>query len=832
MNLSTQLRYAVRSLIKSPGFAVVAILSLALGIGANTAVFSMLDQVLLHALPVQNPDELVQFSQRGEIYGSNTGMNAVSYPLYEDFRNHNHDQDQVFSGILCRYQTSISASFAGHSELANGELVSGSYFQVLGVRPALGSLFTTASDATRGGAPFAVLGYDFWKTRFAGDATIVGKEILVNNNKLTVIGVAQPGFDGVDRLFPTQIYIPIMMAQQFGGHSLDDRRFRWVQVFARLKPGVSLAQAQASLQPYLHGVLEMEVKQKEFANASPYAREQFLKSSLALLPGARGDRKADQYLEGPLWAMMGMVLLVLLMACANVANLMVARSMARQKEVAIRLALGATRMRLVGQLLLESGILSLVGAALGFVIARPAMRLLNGFMPQIDPPLKFVTDPDLRALAFTIAVSVFTALAFGLAPALRATRPDLAPTLKDQAGAVVGGGQSMRKMLVMAQVALSLLLLTGAGLFSRSLANLKDLGAGFEVHHLLSFNVDPKLNGYNPPRAKIFYQQLTQQLKALPGAQTAALCVAPLLSYNDWDSNWTVEGYVAKPGENANSHVNYVSPGFFNALQIPMDGGRDFTDKDSEGAPKVAIVNRKFARYYFGDRDPVGRHIGEGNDSNTKTNIEIIGVVGDTKYETMRDEIPRQVYTPYLQTEGTFPMTAYVRSGAGPAEMFPMIRSAVQKLDSNLPIFMMKTAEQARDESVAVDRMAASLSTAFGVLATLLAAIGLYGVMAFLVTRRTREIGVRMALGAGTGNVLWLVVREVLMLAGFGVVVGLPLAIAATRLLASLLYGVGKNDPLAIAVALLGIIAVAVVSAYLPARRATRVDPVTALRYE
>jgi predicted permease len=829
MNWSSELRYAIRSLLKSPAFATVAVLSLALGIGANTAVFSMLDQVLLHALPFRNPNEMVQVAQKGEFYGSNTGLSSISYPLYEDFR----DRNQVFAGMLCRYQLAVSASFAGHNERVQGELVSGTYFDVLGVQPALGRLFTSDADHTRGGAPYAVLGYDFWKTRFAGDAAIVGKEILVNDNRLTIVGVAAAGFDGVERLFPTQIYIPMMMAPQFTQKSFDDRRFRWVQAFARLKPGVNMTQAKASLDPLMHGVLEMEVQQKEFAQASPYARQQFLKMTVDVLPGARGENIASRYLEGPLWAMMGMVGLVLLMACANVANLMIARAMARQKEVAIRLALGASRMRLIGQLLLESTILSLAGALLGFVIARPTMSLLNGLMPQTDPPLKFITNPDLRALWFTLAVSVFTALAFGLAPALRATRPDLAPTLKDQGGAVIGGGQAaMRKLLVGAQVALSLLLLTGAGLFTRSLANLTKQSPGFDVHHELSFALDPTLSGYKTPRAKIFYQQLTEQLLALPGAQSAALCVSPPLSYNDWDSDWSVEGYVAKPGENMNSHVNHVSPGFFATLQIPMDAGRDFTTNDKDGAPRVAVVNRKFARYYFGDRNPVGRHVGLGSDPGTKTDIEIIAVVGDTKYETMRDEMPRQVYLPYLQDNFTGMMTGYVRTSAGPSEMFPMIRGAVQKLDANLPVFMMKTVEKQRDESVAVDHLAASLSTAFGVLATLLAAIGLYGVMAFLVTRRTREIGVRMALGAGTRNVVWLVVREVVKLAGVGALVGLPIAIAASRLLASLLYGVGPNDPTTLVLALLGIAAIAVVSAYLPARRATRVDPMRALRYE
>jgi predicted permease len=789
----------------------------------------MLDHVLLHSLPVPNPDELVQLKEVGDHYGSNAGMNSLSYPIYEDFR----DRNQVFSGILCRYQTPVSASFAGHNERAMGELVSGTYFQVLGVRPALGRLFTADEDRTRGGAPFAVLSYDHWKTRFASDPNIVGKEILVNDNKLTVIGVAQAGFDGVERLFPTQIYVPVMMTKEFSNRSLDDRRWRWVQVFARLKPGVSRAQAKVSLQPIFHKVLEMEVQQKEFARTSPYTRQQFLKMTLDVLPGGAGENVAERFLKGPLWAMMAMVGLVLLIACANVANLMIARSLARQKEVAIRLALGASRGRLVRQLLVESVLLSLTGGLLGLLIAPPTMRLLVSIMPQMDPPLKFLSDPNLRALGFTIAVSVFTALVFGLAPALRATRPNLAPTLKDQAGAVAGGGQAAwRKLLVSAQVALSLLLLIGAGLFTRSLSNLQDLRPGFEVHDLLSFSVDPTLNGYNTERATAFYRQLTQELAALPGAQSAALALVPPLSFSDWDSDFSVEGYAAKAGEDMNSHENFVSPGFFAALKIPLEAGRDFTARDGIGALKVAVVNRKFARRYFGDRDPVGRHIGNGTDPGTKTDIEIVGVVGDTKYETIRDEIPRQVFFPYLQRGRSGNMTAYVRTDVPPTQMFPVLRAAVRKLDANLPVSLMKTVERQRDDSLSVDRLAATLATAFGVLATVLAAIGLYGVMAFLVARRTREIGLRMALGALTGNVIWLVVREVLLLAGIGVLVGLPVSLAVSRLLASLLYGVNPNDPVSIVLATLGIAAIAAVSGYIPARRATRVDPTTALRYE
>ena len=829
MSVFIELRHATRSLTNSPVFSSVAVLSLALGIGANTAVFTMLNHVLLSQMPVRNPSELAQLKEVGANYGSNTGINSLSYPIYEDFR----DQNKVFTGMFCRRQTIVSVSYAGHNERASAELVSGTYFPVLGVRAALGRVFTAEEDQARGGAPLAVLGYDHWKTRFGADPSIVGKEILVNDHKLTIIGVAQPGFLGTERLFPSQIYIPVMMAKEMEGRSLDDRRFRWVQVFGRLKPGVKLAQAKASLQPIFHRILAMEVQQKEFAHASPYAREQFVRMTLEVSPGGKGQNVAEQFLAAPLWAMMGMVVLVLLIACANVANLMIARSTARQKELAVRLALGAGHSRIVRQLLLESSLLSLAGGALGFAIAPWTMRGLIDIMPQLDPPLRFVTSPNLLVLFFNLAVCAFSAILFGLTPALRAIRPDLAPTLKDQAGAVVGEAHTAwRKMLVVAQVSLSLLLLISAGLFVRTLSNLKDLNPGFDVNRLLSFSVDPTLNGYQTERAKLFYQQLTHDLAALPGVQSAAMCVVAPLSFDEWDSSVTVEGYVSKPGEDMNPWVNNVSPGFFSTLRIPLYAGRDFTERDAVGAAKVAIVNRKFATYFFGDREAVGRHIGLGSDPGTKTDIEIIAVVGDTKYQTVRSPIPRQVFFPYLQNKWANQMTVYVRTDAGPDQMFPILRDAVRKRDANLPVYLMKTEERQRDDSLSVEKLAATLASAFGLLATVLAAIGLYGVMAFLVARRTREIGIRMALGAVTGNVLWLVLREVLLLVSFGAAIGLPAALALTRLIASQLYNIAPGDPLVISRAILGIAATAALSAYIPARRATRIDPVTALRYE
>ncbi|HLK46604.1 MAG TPA: ABC transporter permease [Bryobacteraceae bacterium] len=831
MTLWAELRYAVRSLAKSPVFAAVAVVSMALGIGANTAVFSMLDHILLSPLPVRQPGELVQLSEVGRHYGSNSGSNALSYPIYEDFR----DKNEVFSGVLCRALYPLSVSYAGANERATGELVSGSYFQVLGVGAALGRLFTAEEDRIPGGAPVAVLGYGYWKTRYAGDPSVIGKQILANDHQLTIIGVTEPRFEGADRLFTTQVYIPIMMAPQITTEDrpLENRRRRWVQVFARLKPGISRRDAQASLQPLFHQILEMEVRQKEFAKASAYSREQFLKMTLAVMPGAAGQDEGRQFLEAPLWAMMGMVALVLLIACANVANLMIARATGRQKEIALRLALGASRVRLVRQLLVESLLVSIAGGLLGLLILPPTTRLLVGIMPQFDPPLKFDAGAEPRVLLFSAAASLLTALFFGLTPALQATRPELAPTLKDQAGSLTGGPIRWRKLLAAAQVSLSLLLLIGAGLFMRSLQNIKNINPGFEVANLLSFAVDPTLSGYNAERARLFYRDLTRTLAELPGVQAAALCVVPPLSYNEWDRTVTVEGYASKPGEDMSPWFNYVSPGFFGALRIPIYAGRDFTERDSAGAAKVAIVNEKFARHYFGDAPAVGRHIGEGGDPGTKTDIEIIGVVRDTRYQTMRQEPPRQVFRPYMQNEFRGGgMTAYARTEHPPEQMFPELRAAVRKLDANMPVYLMKTEERQRDDSLAIEKLAASLSTAFGILATLLAGVGVYGVMAFVVARRTREIGIRMALGAMRGNVIWLVMREVLLLAGAGILIGLPVALAGTRLLANLLYGITPNDPGTLVAATLGIAAIAALSGYFPARRATRVDPVFAIRCE
>jgi predicted permease len=575
----------------------------------------------------------------------------------------------------------------------------------------------------------------------------------------------------------------------------------------------------------------LEAQQKEFAHASPRAREQFLKMTVALKPGGGGSNRAEEVLAPSLWMAMGLAGLVLLIACANVANLMISRSAARQKEMAVRLALGAGMGRLVRALLMESALLAAVGGALGFAVAPAAMRLLDGIMPQMDPPIRMINAPNLRVLLFTIAACAVSALIFGLVPALRCAPANPAVTLKDEGGGVIGGGTAgWRKVLVIAQVSLSLVLLTSAGLLARSFANLKDVHPGFDVHSLLAFSVDPTLNGYTAARAKSFYQQLTRDLEALPGVRSAAVCEVPLIAFDNSNTGITVEGYESKQGGEEEPMSNRVSPRFFETLGTPIYAGREFTERDTTGTPKVAIVNQSFAQHYFGSRPAIGRHIGLGTDPGTKTDIEIIGVVGDTKYESMREPMPRQVYLPYLQSQWADAMTAYVRTDHDSSRMFPLFRATVRKLDAGVPLYLMKTEERQVEDSVSVEKLAATLAGAFSLLATFLAAVGLYGVMAFLVTRRTREIGLRIALGAATGKVIGLVLREVLALAGAGVAVGIAVALVVNRLLASQLYGVSPMDPATIVGAIVGITAVAALAAYLPAYRAARIDPVTALR--
>jgi predicted permease len=827
------LRYAFRTLRKAPLFSAVAILSLAFGIGANTAIFTLIHQLILRRLPVKDPQQLVMLAGRGRHYGGNNGRDKLSYPMYQDIR----DKNQVFSGMFCTHTSTMSASFEGRAELITGELVSGNFFRVLGIGAAIGRVFTGSDDLYQGGHPLAVLSYGYWKSRFAGDRGILGRKIMVNGYPLTVIGVSQAGFDGVEPGFAPQIRVPITMNGSLppGGtfDRLNSRRFRWTEVFGRLKPGMTREKAQAGVQPLFHQILDMEVQQKEFAKASPFAKREFLKMSLELMPGSTGRSYLRDSYSKPLLALMAIVALVLVIACSNLANLLIARASARQKEIAVRLALGASRARLIRQLLVESLVLSATGGALGVGLASAIDQALIAFLPTGSTPLSLSSSPDGTVLGFTALVAVLAGVIFGLVPALQSTRPGLADTLKDQANAVLHGGSvRLRKGLVVAQVALSLLLLIGAGLFLQSLRNLKYTNPGFEVRGLLSFGVEPTLNRYDKPWTFDYYRRLRDRLKALPGVEGETLAMIPVLQDDEWDNGVTVEGYTPKQGENPDPHMQYCSTDYFSSLKIPIVLGRDFTIKDAAGAPKVGIINQKFAHRYFGGANPLGRRLGMGIDPGTKIDIEIVGVAGDTKYENMSEEIPYELYIPYTQVDFVNGMTVYLRAHGDPTNTFNTVRRVVREVDPAVPMYDLRTLDDQIEISLFIQRLLATLSTVFGGVSTLLAALGLYGVMAYMVARRTREIGIRMALGADTGSVVRMVMREVLMLAAIGIAIGVGAAWAATRLIQAQLFGIQATDLSTMAAAALGIAAVAALSGYLPARRATRIDPVRALRWE
>ena len=839
------LRFALRTLRKSPVFTIVAIASLALGIGANTAIFTLLDQVLLRPLPVKDPARLVALKMQGFHYGGNWGMNALSYPMYRDFTQHN----SVFSGMFCRFLYPMSVTFNGSTERVQGELVSGTYFPVLGVNAAAGRMLTPGDDRLPGGHPVAVLSHAYWMTRFAGNPSVVGSTVIVNGHSYTVIGIAQRGFDGMEFGFPARVFVPLMMKNQitpsWADNTLENRRQRWVNAFGRLKPGVTKEKAEASLQPFFHSMLEMEVREPAFRNAPPGVRERFLKNVIRLLPGSQGHSWVRGQLVTPLWLLMALTGGVLLIACANVASLLVAKATARHKEIAIRLAMGAGRKLIIGQLLVESLLLSLVGGAAGLVLAVVADRALMALLPAETLTLQISAVPDLSVLLFTLAVAVVTGVLFGLIPALRCTSPDIAPTLKDQACSVIGGGSQvrLRKALVAAQVTLSLLLLTGAGLFIRSLQNLRDMGPGFRTENLLTFDVDPSLNGYGVPRTKAFYQRLTAELAAIPGVRACGLASNRILDDDEWDNWVTIEGFMPKPGEYPDPFMNSVSPTYFGTLGVPVIAGRAFTEKDTasvqhgkdadDKAPTVVIVNEKFARRFFGSAaNAIGRRAGFGIDPGTKTDMEIIGVIGDIKYTNLRDEIPIQMFEPYLAMNWAGGMTVFARTTMDPAQFFPAVRRQVRELDASLPIYDMRSMDEQISNSLLIERLIASLSTIFGFLATLLAAIGLYGVMAYTVERRTREIGVRMALGAFRKDVIWLVMREVLLLVAIGIAGGLAAAVGLARLVQSQLFGLSPWDPATLGLAAVGLAAVACAAGYIPAWHASRVDAMTALRYE
>jgi predicted permease len=829
---TSDLNLALRGLRRSPLFAVVAVVSLGLGIGANTAIFTLLDQMLLRKLPVRNPDELVMLYQQGPHNGSNMGTRMHSYPMYQDFQK----RAEPFSEVICRRLISASVSIDNQTERLQAEMVSGNYFSMLGVGAAAGRVFNSQDDdQVYQGHPVVVLGYDYWGRRFAFDPNVVGKKILINNYPMVIVGVSAKGFAGLDPARASDLRVPILMkpvmAPDWGWLNMDDRRGRWVQVFARLKPGYTAKSAEAPLQGLFLQIRQYEMTLPAAKEWSEYARTQFMKGQLHVEAAAGGFSGLRTDFSTPLVVLMCMVGLVLLIACANVANLLIARGLARQKEIALRLSLGASRPRLVRQLLVESLTLSFFGGIAGVGLAVILSRALILLIPSGDAGLLIHPTPDLRILTFALVLTFVTGTVFGLLPALRASRPDLWGTLKDTMGSIAGstGSLFLRKGLVAAQVALSFLLLFGAGLFVRSLQNLRGTDAGVTLDNVITFQLSPSLSGYDNPRAVTFYGNLLDRLRASSGVTAAGIAAVPILSNSEWDSSMSVEGHQAKDGEDMQAFMNSVSPGYFGTMKIPFMAGRDFRPNDAQENARFAIVNRRFADHFFSGGSALGKRLGFGTGPGTKLEIEIVGVVSDSLYEGPRQGVRRQVFIPNW---GKNSAAVYVRTTTASSSAYALVRNEVKALDATMPVYEMKTLEGQLDETLLTDRLIALLSGGFGLLATVLASVGLYGVMAFVVARRRKEMGLRLVLGAQPALIIWLVMKEVLILLTIGLAVGVPAALLLGRFVSTQLYGIKPGDPWLAVGTVMVLALVSAAAGLIPARRASRIDPILALRYE
>ena len=827
------IRYGVRTLSRSPGFCFVAVITLALGIGANTAMFSLLDQIVLRLLPVKEPERLVMVTERGNFYGDSYGPNTLSWPIFEDLR----DNNRVFSGMFCRFPASVTVGHADSAAQVTAELVSGSYFSILGVGAALGREIGPQDDAVPDGHPVVVLSYSFWQTYFNSGRNIVGRTIPINSHRMTVIGVAQPGFDGVDPGNPAKLFVPIMMKTEMTPRSdgLKDRRRRlqWVTAYGRLKPGVTMEQAQAAMQPLLHSILELEVQEPPFRNYTAADREQFLRNRIELLSGSENGLR--NYMRGPLWMLLALTGAVLLLACANLASLLLARATAREREFAVRLAIGANQGRIVGQLLVESLLLSGAGALMGLALAFVADRALERMYLSADAAGQFAVSPipDARVLLFTLCAMFLTSFAFGLLPAIRGSNIEITPAISERSASGSKGSLALRRTMVGVQIALSLPLLVGAGLLVQTLRNLENQGPGFPTDHLLTFSVNPSLNEYSDEQTEDFFERLAVNLQSMPGVSSVGMSTLPSLKGYAWQNAVVGKDFAGAPKQDQ-PVLNMVGPDYFAALGIPLLAGRAFTTRDV-GPAKYAVVNESFARNYLPEGNPIGRRFGLVNSDiagNPQPDIEVIGLIPDVKFRDLRETPPAQAYFPYYQDTKFRFMNFYLRTQMDPRILMDALRERLRQFDSNVPVVGLQTVNEVIGFSLRTERLVASLSAVYGGLATLLAAIGLYGVLAYAVTRRTREMGIRMALGATRANVVGMVMREALVMVISGVVVGVPLALALGELIRSQLFGLHPRDPLTLSGAVLVLTVAGCLAGFLPALRASGVNPTTALRQE
>jgi predicted permease len=826
--LFQDVRYGLRILSRTPVITSVAILSLALGIGANTAIFSLIDTVMLRMLPVNKPEELLQVRMRDSRSPSDEANPTFTNPLWEELRN---GQD-VFSGVFSWSTSRFNLAQGGAVSYANGMYTSGEFFSTLGIRPAYGRLITAADDQ-RGCAGVAVLSYGFWQDHFGGAPTAVGSTLTLDNHTFEIIGVSAAGFYGVDVGNKFDVAIPVCAAAQFDGKRsrLDHRSWWWLRIIGRPKLGMNADQLKARLEVLSPQISAAALPQ----NWKPKDQEDFLKRKFALTPAGTGTSELRREFKQPLNILMAIVGLVLLIACANIASLMLARAAARQKEIAVRKALGASRPRLIRQMLTECVLLSTAGAALGILFAEWGNALLVRYLSTARNKVFLDLSLDWRILSFTAAVAIFTGVLFGVVPAIRSTRVSLTSAMK---GSQTAEGERRTKFrpgkwIVASQVALSLVLLVAAGLFLRSLVKLATLDIGFDRNNVLIVGADLNLAKVPLEQQPVMFEQIERQLQTLPGVVSVGRSILTPISNFMWNNILQVDSPNAPTGENAIAYFNFISPGYFQTMRTPLLAGRNFGQDDTKTSPQVAIVNETLARKFFPKADPVGKYFRvEPEPGQTAPLVQIVGITKDAKYQTIREETLATAFFPIAQISEHMNENSFeVRTATRPSVLLPAIQEAVARLNKDIPLEFHSLAEQVND-SLVQERLLATLSVFFGSLALLLAMIGLYGALSYLVTLRRAEFGLRLALGAMPGSILSLVMRDVAVVVFGGLAGGALLSFLTVRLLQKLLFGLSPHDPLTIGIAIGLLAAVALLAGYLPARRAMRVDPMVALRYE